>query len=387
MLPRRVIITLTAGAQRVHNSNCLWRYKITNLARNNKIAIVPAINTTVNTKSVWEDNVHKKLSIFAATLAIGLKVATFGTAANAEELKFANFTPPFHTINASVIKKMNADLSAATGGKLTVRGYHGGELGAGPAEQYVRVLQGVTDLAWGLPGYTSSQFPKTMIAELPGAIPVDAPGYIALWNAYKDNFAKEFPGTIPAALWTSEPNIMIMKDHVIRKPSDLAGLKIRVAGATAAKVAVTLGATPVQMPISQVYNALQTGLIDGVFTGASTLSDFKLEEVANSYTIGAPLGRLVFYTVLNEAKYKSLSDSQRAAIDATAGIPLSKSAEEAWLVTADAALKAARAAGDNTMVDLTADEIGAFSKAVSGVVNAYVKAHDGAATLTALRGK
>ena len=78
--------------------------------------------------------------------------------ASSEELSFANFTPPFHTVNASVIEKMNADLNSATGGALTVRGYHGGELGAGPGEQEVRVVQGVADIAWGLPGYTSSQF-------------------------------------------------------------------------------------------------------------------------------------------------------------------------------------------------------------------------------------
>lgn len=323
-----------------------------------------------------------KHAIIAAIAAI-----SFGAAASAEELKFANFTPPFHTINASVIETLNTKVSEATNGDLTVRGYHGGELGAGPVEQYVRVLQGVTDIAWGLPGYTSSQFPKTMIAELPGAIPVEASGYKALWGAYKDNLTGEFPGTVPLALWTSEPNIMIMKDHNIRTPADLAGLKIRVAGATAADVATALGATPVQMPISQVYNALQTGLIDGVFTGASTLSDFKLEEVANSYTIGAPLGRLVFYTVLNKAKYDGLSDSQKAAIDAVAGAPLSKSAEDAWLATANAALKAARDAGDNTMVDLNEAEIAAFADAVSGVVTTYVDAHDGAATLAAMRGE
>lgn len=321
------------------------------------------------------------------TIIAAIAVLSFGTAASAEELKFANFTPPFHTINASVIEVLNAKLSAATDGDLTVRGYHGGELGAGPVEQYVRVLQGVTDIAWGLPGYTSSQFPKTMIAELPGAIAVEAAGYEALWNAYEGNLTGEFPGTVPLALWTSEPNIMIMKDHEIRTPADLEGLKIRVAGATAADVAIALGATPVQMPISQVYNALQTGLIDGVFTGASTLSDFKLEEVANSYTIGAPLGRLVFYTVLSQAKYDSLSDSHKAAIDAIAGAPLSKSAEDAWLVTADAALKAAREAGDNTMVDLSAAEIAVFSDALSDVVNAYVAKHDGAATLAAMRGE
>jgi len=325
-----------------------------------------------------------KFTKFVAATVVAVSAA-FPTVA--EELKFANFTPPFHTINASVIEKLNADLSAATNGELTVRGYHGGELGAGPVEQYVRVLQGVSDLAWGLPGYTSSQFPKTMIAELPGAITVETPGYEALWRAYDANLKDEFPGTIPLALWTSEPNIMIMKGHVIHTPADLAGLKIRVAGATAAEVATALGATPVQMPISQVYNALQTGLIDGVFTGSSTLNDFKLSEVADSYTFGAPLGRLVFYTVLSEAKYNSMSDEHKAAIDAVSGMALSKSAEDAWLATADAGVADMRAAGTSTVVDLTDEEIAAFTDAVSDVVNAYVTANGGEAALAALRGE
>lgn len=319
----------------------------------------------------------------AAAVAAGLAAG----AASADELSFANFTPPFHTINASVIETLNAKVSEATGGALTVRGYHGGELGAGPMEQYVRVLQGVADMGWGLPGYTSSQFKKTMIAELPNALPLDMPGYEALWRAYDENLASEFPGTVPVALWTSEPNIFIMKDHVIRTPADLAGLKVRVAGATAADVATALGATPVQMPINQVYNALQTGLIDGVITGASTLSDFKLDEVANSYTLGANLGRLTFYTVMNEGRYNGLSDDQRAALDAAIGIELSKSAEDAWNATADAAVAAARATGDNTFVDLTAEEAAVFADAVAGVTDAYVANVGGEAALAAMRGE
>ena len=326
----------------------------------------------------------KLLNIFsAAATAVAISTA----ASHAEELKFANFTPPFHTINASVIEKLNADLSAATGGALTVRGYHGGELGAGPVEQYVRVLQGATDLAWGLPGYTSSQFGKTMIAELPGAIPVEMPGYEALWRAFDTYLAGEFPGTKPLALWTSEPNIMIMRDKVIRTPADLAGLKIRVAGATAAEVATALGATPVQMPISQVYNAMQTGLIDGVFTGASTLVDFKLDEVANALVLGAPLGRLTFYTVLNQGVYDGLPDDQKAAVDAASGAGLSQSAEDAWLATAAAAMQAARADAANTVIDLTPEEVAAFQAAVAGVVDAYVASVDGAATMAAMRGE
>lgn len=318
--------------------------------------------------------------------AVAITVGVSG-AARAEELTFANFTPPFHTINASVIEKLGADLSAATGGALTVRGYHGGELGAGPVEQYVRVFQGVADMGWGLPGYTSSQFQKTMIAELPDALPLDMPGYDALWRAYGDHLAGEFTGTVPVALWTSEPNIIIMKDREIRSPADLAGLKMRVAGATAADVASALGATPVQMPINEVYNALQTGLIDGVITGASTLSDFKLDEVANSYTLGANLGRITFYAVMNQARYDGLPDDQRAALDAAIGAALSKSAEDAWNATANAALETARAAGDNTVIDLTEAEIAAFSEAVAGVTGAYAASVGGEAAMAAMRGQ
>ncbi|WP_417537790.1 TRAP transporter substrate-binding protein [Marinomonas sp.] len=323
---------------------------------------------------------NKLILAASAAMAISGQVS-------AEELKFANFTPPFHTINASVIEKLNSDLSAATNGSLTVRGYHGGELGAGPVEQYVRVLQGAADLAWGLPGYTSSQFGKTMIAELPGAIPEDMPGYEALWRAYDKHLSKEFPGTKPLALWTSEPNIFIMRNKIIRTPADLAGLKVRVAGATAAEVATALGATPVQMPISQVYNAMQTGLIDGVITGASTLRDFKLDEVADALTLGAPLGRLTFYTVLNGGVYADLNAKQKAAVDAASGAGLSKSAEDAWMKTATAALEVARGDSANSVVELTAEEKAAFTKAVSGVVQSYVKSVGGASTLAAMQGK
>ncbi|MFT6784484.1 MAG: TRAP-type C4-dicarboxylate transport system substrate-binding protein, partial [Dinoroseobacter sp.] len=275
------------------------------------------------------------------TIALVGALTVAGSATFAQELKFANFTPPFHTVNASVIEKLNSDLAAATGGSLTVRGYHGGELGAGPVEQYIRAIQGVADITWGLPGYTSSQFEKTMIVELPGVVPEGQSGADSLCNAMSE-IEGEFPGTVPIALWTSEPNIMIMRDTVVRQPSDLEGLKIRVAGATAGQVAEALGATPVQMPINQVYNALQTGLIDGVFTGSSTLDDFKLDEVADSFTIGAPLGRLSFFAVMGQGAYDALSDEARTALDAARGCDLGNNAETAWNATGEAGVARAR---------------------------------------------
>lgn len=319
-----------------------------------------------------------------STIALAGALALSATASSAQELKFASFTAPFHTITASVIERLNTDISAATGGGVTVRGYHGGELGAGPVEQYIRAVQGVAEFAWGLPGYTSSQFQKTMIVEMPGAVPEGKCGCDALWDAI-DEIRGEFPGTVPIALWTSEPNVMIMRDKVVRTPADLQGLKIRVAGATAAEVAEALGATPVQMPINQVYNALETGLIDGVFTGSSTLDDFKLDEVANSFTFGAPLGRLSFFTVMGQQAYGALSDEARAALDATAGRPVSTSAETAWNITSDAGVARARQDAKNTFVDLTEEEVAAFAELVIPVTQSYVAAVGGEAALAAMQ--
>ena len=118
----------------------------------------------------------------------------------------------------------------------------------------------------------------------------------------------------------------------------------------------------------------------------STLSDFKLDEVADALTVGAPLGRITFYTVMNQSTYNALSDAEKAAIDAASGEALSKSAEDAWLATADAALAAARADANNTVVDLTADEAAAFQAAVAGVVDSYVASVGGEAALAAMRG-
>lgn len=316
-----------------------------------------------------------------AAFALG---ATLAAPAMAQELRFANFPPPFHTVNASVIEKLNEDISAATDGAVTVRGYHGGELGAGPVEQYVRAVQGVADFTWGLPGYTSSQFEKTMIVELPGVIPEGKTGADALCDAM-DEIGGEFPGTVPIALWTSEPNIMIMRDTVVRSPADLQGLKIRVAGSTAGKVAEAFGATPVQMPINQVYNALETGLIDGVFTGSSTLDDFKLDEVADAFTLGAPLGRLSFFAVMGQGSYDRLSDEAKAAVDAASGCDLANNAETAWNATAEAGVARARGDAKNTFVDLTEEEIAAFAEAVAPVTNAYVEEVGGQDALAAMR--
>lgn len=306
-----------------------------------------------------------------ATAALALCIGT-GTLA-AEELSFASFTPPAHTVTAAVIEPFSAAVAAA-GADITVRAYLGGELGPGPAEQYARVVQGVADVAWGLPGNNSAQFPLTMIAELPGVVEQIGWGkaHEGLARAYDEFLKPEFVATRALALWSSEPSVLIMKDRDIRTPADLAGLKIRVSGIIPAQVVTSLGATPVQMPASEMYNALQTGLVDGILTGSSAILDFKLNEVASSYTSGASLGNVLFYTVMSEARYQGLTDAQKAAVDAASGLALSKSGEAGWNAKGAVALETLRADASKRVIDLTADEAAPFNAITVGLADQII---------------
>lgn len=297
----------------------------------------------------------------ARYLAAPVLAAAFLSApAMAEELSFAHFVPPAHIITSSIVEPLSAAVATASNGDLTIRVYPGGELGPGPVEQYARVVQGVADMAWGLAGYNSAQFPLSMIVELPGIVNAAGSGYDAMWRVYDQYLTGEFTGTRALALWTSEPNVLIMRDREVRTPGDLAGLKIRVSGAFPGQVIESLGATPVQMPANEMYNALQTGLIDGIMTGASAIQDFKINEVARTYTTGPSLGNILFWVVMNEARYQGLSDAQKAALDASVRYDLSKSGETGWNGRADETLAALRADPSKVVIDLTPEQAAAF---------------------------
>ncbi|MBL4756936.1 MAG: TRAP transporter substrate-binding protein [Rhizobiales bacterium] len=312
--------------------------------------------------------------------------------AQAETLKLAHFVPPAHTFTGAIVDPLVNGVNTATGGSLEIQVYPGGELGKGPVEQYVRAVNGVADITWGLAGYTSAQFPLSMIVELPGVVGTSGMGYEAIWNAYEDHLTGEFPGTRPLALWTSEPMLFIMKDKEIRTVADLAGLKIRVSGAVPARVIEALGATPVHMPAPQMYNALQTGLVDGIMTGASAIHDFRLSEVANIYTEGPSLGNILFFVVMNEATYSALPANEQAAIDANSGLELSKSGEDNWNRVATETMAALRADPNKMVISLTGDDAAAFDVITLAVRDAVVSELDAnglaaSAVLSAMTGQ
>ena len=303
----------------------------------------------------------------ALALAAALFAAT--SVASAAELKLADFQPPTHFVVKNVYDPFAAQISEKTGGAVTVKVYMGGELGPGPAEQYSRAVDGVTDIAFGLPGYTASNFPKTLLTELPGVISADT-GTTRM-NANVEMLSDEYKRVVLLGIWNNAPNIIFTANKPVRTLADLKGLKIRVPSRNAGLVVEAWGASPVSMPAPEIYNAMQTGVIDGAMTDATTLGAFKLAEVTKYITTGMDTTISSFFLIMNRDSFEALSEDQQKVVS-EAGREAAMNGNKAWLGIADKALAGFAAAEGKEVVTLSDEEAAKFNAASAAVLDKVV---------------
>ena len=299
--------------------------------------------------------------------------AVLAAPAFAETLKLADFQPPTHFVVGSTYEPFAQAIAAATGGDLSVTLYMGGELGPGPLEQYNRTVEGVTDIAFGLPGYTAANFPKTLLAELPGVITAETGTAQLLANL--DMLSGEYRRVVLLGLWNNASNLLFMAEQPVRKLGDLQGLKIRVPSRNAGLVVEAWGATPVSMPAPAIYNAMQTGVIDGAMIDATTLKAFKLAEVTAFITQGMDTTISDFFMIMNRDSFADLTEDQQSAV-LEAGRTASVNANAAWLSVADKALADFAATPGKQVITLAPEAAAEFNAASAPVVDRVVAEAD-----------
>ena len=91
------------------------------------------------------------------------------------------------------------------------------------------------EISYGLPGYTSSVFPKTLLIELPGVTQGHEDATRKLWKVMDRHLRMNSNGRFPLALFVTPPAVFMMRDKPVRTLHDLKGLKIRVASRSAAR--------------------------------------------------------------------------------------------------------------------------------------------------------
>ena len=253
----------------------------------------------------------------AATAATALPMRN---ALAQQELKLASFVPPTHVIWTDVITPWTRELAKLSNNQLTVRMFPAMQLGGRPPDLYRQVVQGISDITFTLPGYTSGEFPMMALTELPGTAENAADGTRKIWKLFDQYLARDFKDTKVLMLWNSDSASLMSRSKPIRTLEDLKGMRIRTPSAAQSAQLEALGATPVDMPANQIYNNLDRGVIDASMIPMSAALDFKLIEVVKYFTINAPLGRSPFLVAMNRGRYEKLPADLKKVIDTTTGL-------------------------------------------------------------------
>lgn|GEM_PF-1973 len=275
--------------------------------------------------------------------------------APAEELKAAHFMPPMHPMDRGVMTPLADELNAATDGALTIRIYPSGELGKGPVQQYKRVVTGVADIAFGIPAYTPTQFNKTVMIHMPGLFSSGEAATHALWDNM-DAIADEYAEAKLLGLWANNPSVLLSREKPVRTLADIQGMKIRTPNPVMAEVVKAWGGIPVSMPTPEIYNAMNTGVIDAVIIGPSGIRSYKLNEIAKHATINIPSAVDSFYLLMNRRSWDALSDEHKAKLEALTGRDLSLRGAKAFYDAGQAGIQLARDSDVNIIeIDEAAD--------------------------------
>ncbi len=106
------------------------------------------------------------------------------------------------------------------------------------------------------------------------------------------------------------------KKGCIRKPDDIKGQKIRSAGATFAAMWQQAGASVVNIPSNEVYNALQTGVADATDTSTGSFVSFRVYEQVKCITAPGENALWFMYepVLMSKKNFDALNKPQQEAL-------------------------------------------------------------------------
>ncbi|HUJ87542.1 MAG TPA: TRAP transporter substrate-binding protein DctP [Burkholderiales bacterium] len=259
-------------------------------------------------------NKHK--TILAA--AVLLAAATLSTAALAGPTVLRashQFPGGKGDVRDDMVQMIAKDAKAANV-DLTIQVYPGASLFK-PNDQWNAMVNGQLDIALFPLDYASGKVPEFSATLMPGLIRSQE-------RAKRINHSK-FMRDIRAVI--EKHGVMVLSDAwfaggmasnqgCITLPDDLKGTKFRAAGPTFAAMWQSAGASIVSPPSNEIYNAFQTGVINGTDTSLGTFASMRLYEVTKCLTAPGDNALWFMYepVLMSKKSFHKLDKAQQAAI-------------------------------------------------------------------------
>ena len=233
------------------------------------------------------------------------------------EIKFGHVGEPGSLFAASAeefAKRANAKL----GGKAKVVVYGSSQLG-GDKELLQKLKLGTVEIA----------LPSTVMSSEADLFGVFEMPYLVkdrnhMQRIEKDVFwktlapAAEAKGLKVLAVWENGYRHITNSKRAINTPADLQGIKLRVPeGKWRVKMFQAYGANPSPMKFSEVFTALQTGVMDGQENPFTQIYSAKFQEVQKFLSLTGHVYTPAYATV-GAKKWASLPAEVRATLEAVA---------------------------------------------------------------------
>jgi C4-dicarboxylate-binding protein DctP len=255
------------------------------------------------------------LALAAAPLAAPFLGPVKAARADAIVLKFSHVvSPDAPKGKAALLFKQLAE--KYTDGKATVEVYPNSSLYKDKEELEALQLGSVHLLAPSISKFGPLGVKEFDVFDLPFLMTDDARARQMMASPMMEEFNKKLQdkGVTPLAYWDNGAHVYTANKPLIA-PDDFQGMKMRIQGGKVLDaVARTLGAIPQIIAFGELYQALQTGVVDGEDNVPSNIWTQKFYDVQKYLTVSHH-GRLTYSLITNKKFWDGLPPDVRPGLD------------------------------------------------------------------------
>lgn len=252
---------------------------------------------------------------FLGILVSLLLVACSRTADTSKPIRltYSIFFPPMH-VQTQTARAWADEITRRTNGRVEIRTYPSGSL-TKPEQCWQGVLSGISDLGMSCFAYTPGRFPLLEGLDLPLEWPDGLTATRVATALARKYEPRELAGAKLLIIHAHGPGVLATQ-HPVHRLEDIKNRRIRGTGLSAGLVSL-LGGTPVGMPQSETYDALQKGVVEGTFCPVETLKGWRQGEVVRNVADTKAVGYTTsMFVAMNADTWDSLPpDIQQTFLD------------------------------------------------------------------------